>query len=242
MTLKSFAWVFVAAGITAAPLLARQIARPSACCAPTITDMPVVGGNLGNQRYSSLAAINRQNIQNLGAAWRTHVSAVPPATDDVGTQTTPVVVDGVIYLNTPAGGVIAVDGATGASKWKWQPTSFQNSGNRRGVSVGEGRVFALATNRVVALDAATGKEIWAVQPKAPDGTAITGLGETGTLYHDGIVYAGGGTAKNAVIALRASDGSVVWTFNGIAEPGRVVTDVNGVITDAGASWGNCPLA
>lgn len=242
MLKKSLAWVALAASLAAVPLVAQQAARLSACCSPAGNDMPVVGGNLGNQRYSSLTAINRQNIQNLGAAWRTHVSAVPPATKDVGTQTTPVVVDGVIYLNTPAGGVIAIDGASGASKWKWQPASFPNSGNRRGVSVGEGKVFALATNRVVALDAATGKEIWLVEPKAPDGTAITGLGETGTLYHDGIVYAGGGTAKNAVIALRASDGSVVWTFNGIAEPGRVVTDVNGVTTDAGASWGNCPAA
>jgi glucose dehydrogenase len=110
------------------------------------------------------------------------------------------------------------------------------------VSVGEGRVFALGTNRVAALDAATGKEIWVVQPKAPDGTPITGLGETGTLYHDGIVYVGGGTARNAVIALRARDGAVIWTFSGIAEPGRVVTDVNGVTTDAGASWGDCPVA
>src|SRR3954471_16900660 len=144
MTIKSLAWVCVAAGLTVAPLLARQVARPparpSACCAPTIDDMPVNGGNLGSQRYSSLAAINRENIQNLGSAWRINVSAVPPATADVGSQTTPVVANGVIFLNTPAGGVIAVDGATGASKWKWQPAG-NAGGNHRGVSVGEGKVF-----------------------------------------------------------------------------------------------------
>ena len=80
------------------------------------------------------------------------------ADSHVGPQTTPIVVDGVIYLNTPGGGVIAVDGATGASKWKWQPTAFENTGNRRGVSVGDGKVFALADgNRVVALDKDTGR-------------------------------------------------------------------------------------
>ena len=167
MTTKSLAWMLVAAGVIAAPLVARQAARPSACCPPTGNDMPVNGGNLGNQRYSSLAAINRQNIQNLGAAWKINVSAAPPATDNVGTQTTPVVVNGVIFLNTPAGGVIAVDGATGTSKWKWQPTAFENAGNRRGVSVGEGKVFALGTNRVVALDANTGTEIWVVRAQGP---------------------------------------------------------------------------
>ena len=247
MCKKGLAWVVVAAVLIAVPWLVQvvaqqQAARTSACCGPTTKDMPVVGGNLGNQRYSSLASINRQNIRNLGAAWKINVSAVEPATKDVGTQTTPVVVDGVIYLNTPAGGVIAVDGATGRSKWKWQPTAFPNSGNRRGVSVGEGKVFALATNRVVALDANTGREIWVVQPKAADGSVMASLGEVGTMYYDGMVYVGGATSKNAIAGLRASDGSTVWTFDGIAAPGRTVTDVNGVTTDAGASWGDCPMA
>ena len=46
----------------------------------------------------------------------------------------------------------AIDGATGAVQWKWQPT-YRNAGNRSGVAVGEGKVFALAgESRVVALD------------------------------------------------------------------------------------------
>jgi glucose dehydrogenase len=233
--MKSFAWVLLAVAVIAAPILARQAAQRSACCTPSDNDMATVGGNLGNQRYSLLSNINRQNIENLGAAWRTNVSAVRPATADVGSETTPVVMNGVIFLNTPAGGVIAVDGATGASKWKWQPT-FQNSGNHRGVSVGEGKVFA-GGNRIAALNANSGKEIWVVQPKAPDGSPIS-ASATATLYYDGMVYVGGG-ARNAVVGLSASDGSVVWTFNGIAETGRVVTDVNGVTTDAGATWGTC---
>ena len=286
MTVKNMAWGLLAVGLIAAPLLAQQAAQPSACCSPNDNDMPVAGGNLGNQRYSTLAAINRQNIHNLGAAWRLHVSAVPPATNHVGTQTTPVVVDGVIFLNTPAGGVIAVNGATGTSRWKWQPTEAEAGGrgrgaaaggrgaaapggrgvaapggrgaapggrggaaadddagttpgvNRRGVSVGEGKVFTLGTGgRIVALDQNTGAELWAVQPTNPDGTPI-GVRTVATLYHDGLVYVGG-EARHAVMAVRASDGSVVWTFSGEAEPGRVVTDVNGVVTDVGTSWSDC---
>src|SRR5262245_27152492 len=122
---KSLGWLLVAAGVISAPLLARQAAQLPACCAPNVNDMPLVGGNLGNQRYSSLAQITRQNIENLGAAWRINVSAAPPATNDVGSETTPVVADGIIYLNTPSGGVIGIDGATGVARWKWQPT-FQN--------------------------------------------------------------------------------------------------------------------
>ena len=132
MTVRNMAWGLVTAGVMAAiPLLAQQAARPS-CCSPTTRSMPVAGGNLGNQRYSSLTAINRQNIHTLGAAWRTDVSAVPPATTHAGTQTTPVVVDGVIFLDTPAGGVIAVDGKTGASRWKWQGAAIDPNAPARG--------------------------------------------------------------------------------------------------------------
>ena len=56
------------------------------CCTPSGADMPTVGGNLGNQHYSALTQIKRQNLHRLGPVWRTHVSAVEPATDDVGRQ------------------------------------------------------------------------------------------------------------------------------------------------------------
>ena len=86
-----------------------------------------------------------------------------------GQQTSPIAVDGVVYSETPDGDVIAVDGATGAVKWKWHPTvansGFGPTGTRRGLSVGGGRVYTLAAgNRVVALDQNTGAQIWAVMP------------------------------------------------------------------------------
>jgi glucose dehydrogenase/plastocyanin len=316
MTVKNIAWALVAAGVIAAPLIAQQAARPSVCCSPQENAMPFAGGNLGNQRYSSLDKINRQNIHNLGAAWRIDVSAVPPASNHVGTQTTPVVLDGVIYLDTPAGGVIAIDGRTGTSRWKHEPPpappaaaggrgggggrgrgaaaapaggpDAQTPGgrgveapagrgaaapgapaaeapagrgagggrgagaaaaaegedapvggiNRRGVSLGEGKVFALSTGgHVVALDQRTGTVVWRVQPMAQDGTPISPR-TAGTLYSDGLVYVGG-PSPHAVIAMRASDGRTVWTFSAQATPGRIVTDVNGVTTDVGNSWGAC---
>ena len=96
------------------------------CCTPSGADMPTVGGNLGNQHYSALTQIKRQNLHKLGPVWRTHVSAVEPATDDVGQQTTPIVADGVIYLDTPNGEVIAVDGKTGQANWKWAPDGLRH--------------------------------------------------------------------------------------------------------------------
>src|SRR4029077_1391689 len=209
------------------------------CCTPGDKDFPTHGGNLGNQRYSALKQIKRGSIKGLGPVWRTHFSAEAPASNDTGQQTTPLVVDGVIYLDTPIGGVIAVDGATGATKWKWTPTAFPPSGTRRGVSVGDGKVYTLAGgNRVVALNKDTGLEVWVVQPRGPGDTPLGNIQKVATVYFDGMVYVGTNDGdRNAAFALKSSDGSIVWSFFGGADYGTVVTDVNGKTIDAGATWG-----
>ncbi|WP_256837921.1 PQQ-binding-like beta-propeller repeat protein [Ornithinimicrobium faecis] len=206
---------------------------------PTTADMPNVGGNLGNQHYSGLTQINQQNLKKLGPAWQTHVSAVAPASDDTGQQTTPIAIDGVIYTDTPSGGVIAVDGKTGEAEWKWEPEDFDTSGTRRGVSAGDGRVYTLASgNRAVALDQETGEQAWVAQVEGPNGENLGRVDRVATVYHDGIVYAHAANGdRAAVVALDADDGSHLWHFFGGPNRGTVFTDVNGNSVDAGATWG-----
>ena len=201
--------------------------------------MPTVGGNLGNQHYSSLTQIDKGNLDDLGPVWRTHVSAVPPATDDVGQQTTPIVVDGVIYLDTPNGEVIAVDGVTGEANWKWAPVDFNTEGRRRGVSVGDGKVYTLADgDRVVALDQDTGEEVWVAQPENEAGVDLGRIDRVATVYSNGVVYAHAANGdRAAVFALNSSDGSYIWHFFGGPDRGTIFTDVNGNSVDAGATWG-----
>lgn len=206
---------------------------------PTGADMPTVGGNLGNQHYSGLTQIRKRNVDHLAPAWRTHVSQVAPASDDVGQQTTPIVVDGVIFLDTPSGGVIAVDGATGIPVWKWENDVYGLSGTRRGVSAGDGKIFTLAgDNHVVALDQATGQELWAAQPTGPEGEDLGRVGKVATVYSNGIVYAHAADGdRGAVVALDASDGSYLWHFFGGPRRGQEFTGVDGVTFDASATWG-----
>lgn len=240
MKLKHLVSALIAAGAITVPALSvSDVAGLDSCCAPTGQDMPTLGGNLGSQRYSGLTQINKGNLQRLGPVWRTQVSAVAPATEHTGQQTTPVVVDGVIYLDTPNGSVIAVDGKTGAAKWKWTPTAFGPTSTRRGVSVGDGKVYTLAQgNRVVALDKNTGAQVWAVQPQAPGGVALGNIAKVGTVYHDGMVYVGTNDGnRGAAFALNTSDGSLAWHFFGGPDAGIVFTDVNGNSVDAGATWG-----
>lgn len=206
---------------------------------PTGADMPTVGGNLGNQHYSGLTQITPENLDELAPTWRTHVSAVAPASDDTGQQTTPIVVDGVIYLDTPSGGVIAVDGVSGEPVWKWENTVYGLSGTRRGVSAGDGKIFTLAGgNRVVALDQATGAEVWAAQPTGADGEDLGRVGKVATVYYNGIVYAHAADGdRGAVVALDASDGSYLWHFFGGPPRGQQYTGVDGVTFDPSETWG-----
>jgi quinohemoprotein ethanol dehydrogenase len=207
--------------------------------APTGADMPTVGGNLGNQHYSGLTQINKRNLDRLGPVWRTHVSAVPPATDATGQQTTPIVADGVIYLDTPNGEVIAVDGRNGAPKWKWAPEGFDTADTRRGVSLGDGKVYTLADgDRIVALDQDTGEEVWVVQPAVEAGVDLGQIDRVATVYSDGVVYAHAANGdRAAVVAVDSDDGSYIWHFFGGPDRGTVFTDVNGDSVDAGATWG-----
>ena len=215
---------YAVVGQNAAPLAARDL---NTCCAPADQDWPTVSGNLGQQSYTSLSQITKANIGNLGPAWITHISAVPATvptasagTTTGGQQTSPIAVDGVVYSETPDGDVVAVDGTTGAVKWKWHPTTansgFGPTGTRRGLSVGGGRVYTLAAgNRVVALNQNTGAQIWAVVPAPPAGeTTLGNIAKVATLYYNGRVYIFTNDGnRNAAFALDAATGAMA---NGIS--------------------------
>ncbi|MDO8907526.1 MAG: PQQ-binding-like beta-propeller repeat protein [Pseudohongiella sp.] len=239
--------------ITAVAALTTAIRTAGAaedCCAPATSDWPVTTGSHAGQGYTALTQISKSNLNNLGLAWMTQLSAEPvtapvagPGSDVTAQQTTPIVVDGIMYLNVPGGGVAALDGATGAVKWKWVPSEEANgfgpTFQQRGVSVAEGKVFTSAGgNRMVALDKDTGEIVWAVQPVAPDGSEFGNIAKVRPTYHDGLVYMGtnDGSNRGTLFALRASDGALVWHFYSTYPAGTSFTDVNGITFDAGHTF------
>ena len=252
MKLKLIVSSLLALGVmNASPVVFGAAKDLASATTPADTDFPKVGGNLGNQNYSSLKEIKKANLQALGAVWRTHISQAPtttpapaPGNNDTGQQTSAIVIDGVIYIDTPIGGVAAIDGKTGAVKWKWTPSVAVNgygvSNTRRGVSVGDGKVYTLAGgNRVVALDKETGQVVWAVQPTGPGGRSLGNTAKVGTVYWDKMVYVGTNDSQSnaAGYAVNSSDGSIAWSFYGTPGHGTPpFTDVNGVTTDAAATW------
>jgi quinoprotein glucose dehydrogenase len=127
-------------------------------------------------RYSPLSQINRQNVAKLKVAWVFHSGDISDGNDGrkrSGFETTPILVDGTLYLTTPFNRVIALDPATGAQRWSYDPKIDQTGDYGDGlVNRGVGtwldaarpvghpcrrRIFeATQDARLIALDAATG--------------------------------------------------------------------------------------
>lgn len=145
------------------------------------SDWPQYAGEPGGGRYSPLAEINRQNVTELELAWSYRTGAQERYPDLVamsGYQATPILLPpeagGHLVTCTPFNRVIALDPATGAERWVFDPeldTENRAAGrfNCRGVSqwsddsASEDQACAhriiLATNdrRLIAMDAKTGE-------------------------------------------------------------------------------------
>jgi PQQ-dependent dehydrogenase (methanol/ethanol family) len=198
---------------------AHTATAPTAATAATVaatTDFPKVSGNLGNQNYSALSAIHKNNVRQLGAAW---MNSLEGGAKSGNAQSTAVAVDGVLYIETAQGRVHAVDGKTGAVKWSYNPG--RGGQTRRGVAVGGGKVYTLTTgNYVIALDQQTGQVVWERQHNG-----YGNIAKVAVVYHDGLIYVGTNDgSRGAGLALNASNGDLVWHFFGAAAPGTIGGD------------------
>jgi len=200
------------------------------CCTAGDKDFPKVGGNLGNQNYSSLKKIDKGQVTQLGGAWLNRIEGgLTTGTN----QSTTVVVDGVIYIESALGNVIAVDGKTGATQWKW--TTPHGVVTRRGVAVAKdlGLVYTLAGgNRLVALKKDTGEVAWTKQyPGNTDPAFLGAVQKVALVYHDKRLYIGTNDGnRGAAFSADASTGEVLTSFWGVPRVGEKGYD----------TWGGAP--
>ena len=137
---------------------------------------PTYGRDPGGMRHSPLKQISRPNVAGLRVAWTYHTHALDPHSDlnkKAAFEATPILFEGKLYLSTPFDQVIALDPATGAEQWKYDPdvdrTASYSEVTSRGVSAWtdtaakadalcRSRVFIGTIDaRLIALDARTGK-------------------------------------------------------------------------------------
>src|SRR6201992_4154931 len=76
-------------------------------------DWAVNGGETNKSNYFPIAQINRENVAQLKVAWSYDTG------ETGGPQTSPIIVDGVLYGLSPSQNVFAVDAATGKVVWNF---------------------------------------------------------------------------------------------------------------------------
>jgi quinohemoprotein ethanol dehydrogenase len=110
--------------------------------------------------YSPLTLINASNVQSLGFAWEYDLGQPRR-----GQESTPIVIDGVLYTSGTWGSVYALEAATGRELWRFDPAVDRQAARNfccdlvnRGVAVFRGKVYvASGDGRLHAIDAVTGK-------------------------------------------------------------------------------------
>src|SRR3977135_1361800 len=82
---------------------------------PPGADFPMVGGDWGNTRYSTLTKINPSNVKTMKGAWMARLNSGFGA--GYSQQGTPVVKDGVMYMTTGEQDIFAIDAKHGKLIW-----------------------------------------------------------------------------------------------------------------------------
>ena len=173
------------------------------------------GRTYDEQRFSPLKKINADNVGKLGPAW------IYETGTKRGLESTPIVVDGVLYATGTWSVVYALDAASGRELWRYDPKVPRAKGRdgccdvvNRGVAVWKDRVyFGSFDGRLICLDRATGQPKWevlTVDPKKP--YTITGAPR---VVKD-LVFIGNGGAefgvRGYVSAYDAKTGKLRWRF------------------------------
>lgn len=218
------------------------------------SDWAAYGQDAGQSKYSSLNQINTTNVDRLTQAWVYHMSPVKPGTEPasggsrrlLSSQATPLIVNGMMYVATPYGSLIALQPETGTLIWTYKLEKSRLVG--RSVSYWPGDpitpasiLFGTADGRLMSVNARTG------QPTA-------GFGENGSIDLKGgmtedpnregryAMASAGSIYKNLIITgaavqedpaqgpagdIRAWDvhtGKVVWRFHSVPRPGEAGHD------------------
>jgi len=211
----------VRTGALTEPQTPASAAEMSEIAHPRKGDWPTYNGTLDGNRNSSLEQVNLQNVSKLQLQWTYSIQFN-------GLETTPVVVDGVMYV-TGNNQVYALSGKTGREIWRYErPKSVGATiasdaaiGVNRGVAVLGDRVFYLTDDaHLIALHRLTGALLWDVD--TPEGAKGRYGGTSAPLVVDDLVITGVSGGDNGIrgfiAAYKAATGELAWRLWTIPKP------------------------
>ena len=209
----------------------------------TPQDWLMYGGDYHSQRYSRLTQINRETVHSLKPAW-----IYQPNRPQQPFESSPVVVNGIMYVTEPLSTVTALDARLGTKIWSWSaklPDRIYTIGvhrSNRGVAVFGNTVYMETLDaHLVALDATTGAVKWNVHvddnnqgyamtaaPRVINGKVIVGIsgGDVGI--------------RGFIDAYDANTGKRLWrswTIPAPGEPGSETWGKDMTGTGGGGTWG-----
>jgi len=205
---------------------------------PRPGDWPTYNGKLDGNRYSGLTQINASNVKDLVLKW---IFPMP----HFGLESTPIVVDGVMYLsgNNQA---YAIDALTGGQIWKYSrpPTpglvGDASVGTNRGVAILGDKIFVVTDNaHLLALNRVTGSLIWEVvmpEQKEHYGSTVSPLIVNDTVIAG--VSGGDWGMRGFIVCYKADTGELVWrhwTLPAKGEPG-IETWGKEPLLSGGSTW------
>jgi len=222
-------------------------------------EWPYYGGDAGGMKYSPLKQINSTNVARLQVAWIFHTGDLSDGKtypQRSAFESTPLVVEGVMYLTTPFSRLIALDPETGKQMWAFDPridkdrptnlfinrgAAYWSDGKKKRIFLGtlDGRLFSV--------DATSGKPddnfgrggFIDLRQGVADRFPGRGYGMTSppAIYKD-LVICGAMTADGEprgpsgdVRAFDARTGRLIWTFHSVPRKGE-----SGNETWEGESW------
>ncbi|MBN9587983.1 MAG: PQQ-binding-like beta-propeller repeat protein [Alphaproteobacteria bacterium] len=223
--------------------VAILVAAAPALAAPADQEWRTYGHDYGETRHSPLSQITPANVARLKPVWTFHMRPADVTGKFAASENTPIVVDGVMFVSTPYGRVLALDAETGKERWAYHVPGGDQPATR-GVAWWPGGgglapriVFGTRAGLMIALDAKTGAPasgfgadgvIDLKSPRVMQGFehAYFGVTSAPVIYRN-LVITGSRTqeipAKGASGQVRAFDvrtGREVWHFNGVPQPGE----------------------
>ncbi|HEY6901788.1 MAG TPA: PQQ-binding-like beta-propeller repeat protein, partial [Puia sp.] len=209
-------------------LLLLSACRPEEPRSGGYRDWRVYGGSKDNIHYSALTQVDTTNVGQLQKVWEYHSG---DADTNSQIQVNSIIIDSTLYGVTPRLKLFALNAATGAPKWVYDPgTTAINA--CRGVAYYGGtdqRLFYTVGSFLYCIDAVKGEMIWRIDLHNDLGRDVKDLYVTSTtpgmIYKDMIII-GCRVAEEAAAApghIRAYDvhtGKLRWIFHTIPQPGE----------------------